>query len=112
MAKPAIIKVNQPLCYLDCYLHEHKPSKDASRIEKQKYGLAVRSVEVLKEMFSVPFPPRPGCKTPWYGGPVPRIRPCKTPWYGGIYQLYCPTPWMGKGPIKSADSKVRLRRAK
>jgi len=110
MAKPVIVKVNQPLYYLDCYLHEHKPSKDASRVEKQKYGLAVRSIEVLKEMFMVPFPPRPNCKTPWYGGSVPVVRSCKTPWYGGPYQLFCRTPWMGKGPILGARVEQQRRK--
>jgi hypothetical protein len=88
MAKPAVVKVNQLVFYLDLYLREHKPSRGASRIERQKYAIARQSVETLKEMFMVPFPPGPGCKTPWYGrvlvGPVP----------------FCRTPWMGIGPIE------------
>jgi hypothetical protein len=81
MAKPAVIKVNRLVFYLEGYLHELKLPKDATKIEKQKLEIAKLCATLLKETFMAPFPPKPGCKTPWYGANF--LWHCKTPWMGG-----------------------------
>jgi len=92
MAKPLIIKANSLVYYLDVYLHGLKLPKNATKLEKQKLEVATQCVDLLKEMFMTPFPSKPGCRTPWYGGSTSII--CKTPWMG---RAHCTTPRMGKG---------------
>ena len=92
MAKPLIIKANSLVYYLDAYLHGLKLPKNATKLEKRKLEVATQCVDLLKEMFMTPFSPKPGCRTPWYGGSTNII--CRTPWMG---RAHCTTPWMGKG---------------